>query len=43
MRFDNAQELTEIDFINFYQLHANGTVSLDLDLKMQFDNRLLHT
>ena len=25
----------------FYQLHADGIVSLDLDFKMQFGNRLL--
>ena len=42
--FDNAPELIEIDLKKdnyFYQLHADGTVSLDLDFKMQFGNHLL--
>ena len=42
--FDNVPELIEIDLKTdnyFYQLHVDGIVSLDLDFKMQFGNRLL--
>ena len=42
--FDNAPELIEIDPKKnnyFYQLYTDGIVSLDLDFKMQFGNRLL--
>ena len=42
--FDKARELTEINLKKdnyFYQLHGDGIVSLDLDFKMQFGNRLL--
>ena len=41
--FDNAPELIEIDLKKnnyFYQVHADGIVSLDLDFKMHFRNRL---
>ena len=43
--FDNALELIEMNLKkdnHFYQLHADGIVSLDLDFKMQFGNRLLY-
>ena len=41
--FDNTQGLIKFylkkdDY--FYQLHANGIVSFDLDFKMQLGNRL---
>ena len=42
--FDNMQDLIEINIKRcdcFYQLHADGIVSLDLDFKMQFGNSLL--
>ena len=42
--FDNTQDLIEINLkISncLYQLHADGTVSLDLEFKMQFGNSLL--
>ena len=39
--FDNAPELIEIDLKKDNQLHADGIVSLDLDFKVQFGNRLL--
>ena len=42
--FDNTLDLIEINLKRrscFYQLHADGIVSLDLDLKMQFGNSLL--
>ena len=41
--FDNALELIETNLKKdnyFYQLHAEGIVSLDLDFKMQFGNHL---
>ena len=42
--FDNAIELIETNPRKdnyFYRLHPDGIVSLDLDFKMQFSNRLL--
>ena len=42
--FDNTQDLIEINIKRcdcFYQLHADGIVSLDPDFKMQFGNSLL--
>ena len=42
--FDNARELTEINLKKgnyFYKMYADGIVSLDLDFKRQFGNRLL--
>ena len=41
--FDNAPELIEIDLKKgnyFYQLHADGIISLYLDFEMQFGNSL---
>ena len=41
--FGNAPDLIEIDLKKanyFYQLHADGIVSRDLDFEMQFGNRL---
>ena len=42
--FNNTQDLIEINLKRcncFYQLHTDGTVSLDLDFKMQSGNSLL--
>ena len=39
------QDLIEINLKRdncFHQLHTDGIVSLDLDIKMQFGNSLLH-
>ena len=44
--FDNGQELAEINLKKnnyFYQLHADGIVSLYLDFKTQFGDHLLTT
>ena len=41
---DNARKLIEINLKKdncFYELHADGSVSLDLDFEMQYGNRLL--
>ena len=41
---DYARDLIEINLKKdncFYQLHADGIVSLDLDFKIQFGDRLL--
>ena len=41
---DNSRDLIEINLKKdncFYQLHADGIVSLDLDFKIQFCDRLL--
>ena len=43
-RFDNTSDLIEMNLRKdncLYSLHADGIVSLNLDFKMQFGNRLL--